>query len=99
MQMSVEVSQTWSNRLRRVLPGLLRVVVGEHADFRIARLQRRVDHVARDDRVAPRLADPDRVMIDRVPRRWDQLDQVIQLVVAGDRALPASPPRSAAPNW
>ena len=51
----VELSQKRSSILRLDSPACDRIVVGAHAELGIARLQRRVDHVAGDQGVLPRL--------------------------------------------
>lgn len=61
--------------------GLPRIEVYEHAQLRIKDLQWRVDHIAGYDCNRPAVPDFDRKMVDRMPRRWDELNKILQYVV------------------
>src|SRR5262249_28114271 len=56
------------------LAGLPGVAVAPHAKLGITPLNRRMDHVARDERVPPRTANQHRVLIDGVTRRGNELN-------------------------
>jgi hypothetical protein len=66
---------------------LLTIVISAHGKFWVARLDRRMDHVAANDCVGSGFADLHREMIDGMPRRRDQFDDIGQLVVAGHHLL------------
>ncbi len=72
-----EAAEQLAPRLAR----LLGIVVRHHAELGIARLQRRVDHVAGDDAVGAGLADLHRVVVDGVAGRRDQVDEVVEGVL------------------
>ena len=57
--------------------GLPGVVIRAHAELGISPLDRRMDHVARDQRVPPGPADQHGVMVDRVAGRRKKLDCLV----------------------
>ena len=69
-------------------PRLRRAVIHPHPQFGIARLQRRMDHIAGNHRVRPRLTHLHREMIDRMPRRRQQPHEVAEHMVAFHDLLP-----------
>src|SRR5690349_8845510 len=64
------------------------VVVDEHGKFGVANLQRRMHHVAGNDRVRAGLADLHREMAHRVAGRGKQLHDVTELIIAVDHLMP-----------
>ena len=91
MHISVgRVAKALEHRAPR-FPACLRVVVDAHADLGIARLERRMDHVARDQGILSRLPDVHREMIDRVSGRRDELNQIVQARGRSSRARRAWP--------
>ena len=61
------------------LPG---VVVRTHAEIWIAPLNRRVDHVARDQGISPGATDQYRIVIDGVARRRKQMHRIVERKIA-----------------
>ncbi len=66
------------------MSGNLGVIIGEHAQLRIERLQRGMHHIARDQSIRARLAHLNTEVIDCVAGRGDQLNQVIEPMIAFD---------------
>ena len=63
-------------------PRLPRVVVRTHAEIRITPLNRRMDHVARDQGISPRAADQHRIVVDGVARRRKKLHRLVERKIA-----------------
>ena len=66
------------------LSGRTRVVIRPHAELGIFSLDRRVDHVAGDQRILPGSADQHGVMVDGVAGRGDELDRLVEGKIALD---------------
>src|SRR6516225_6324004 len=66
------------------LPRLHGIVIRHHAELWVARLQRRMDHIASDDGIGPRPADLHRVVVDGVTGCRKEGDEVVESVLALD---------------
>src|SRR5215831_2490490 len=65
-------------------PSLRGIIVRHHAELRIARLQRGMNHVARDDGIGAWLADLHRVVVDGMAGSRDEGDEIVAGVLALD---------------